>query len=45
MDHLNKEEKEILQDIQNQDQKRVDAEAEDISEGSDTEQQTHNQVF
>jgi hypothetical protein len=42
MDHLNKEEKEILQGLKKED---AEAEAEDISEGSNTEQQTHNTVF
>ena len=47
MDHLNKEEKEILQDINNKKKKKeeAEAEAEDINEELDTEQQTHNTVF
>jgi IS30 family transposase len=44
MDYLNAAEKKLLQDIQNQ--KKEEAEAvEDINEGLDTEQQTHNTVF
>ena len=49
MDHLNKQEKKLLQDIKQQEKQKEGAEAEaveDVSEGSDTaEQQTHNTVF
>ena len=49
MDHLNKQEKKLLQDIQEKQKEEVEAEAveaEDVSEGLDTtEQQTHNTVF
>ena len=45
MDHLNKQEKEILQDINKKQKKDTEVEAEDVSEGLDTEQQTHNTVF
>jgi hypothetical protein len=41
MDHLNKQEKKLLQDIKEE----GETEAEDISETLDTEQQTHNTVF
>jgi hypothetical protein len=45
MEHLNKQEKEILQDINNK-KEEAEAEAADINEGLDTEQQqTHNTVF
>ena len=49
MDHLNKQEKKLLQDIQEKQKEEVESdavEAEDVSEGLDTtEQQTHNTVF
>jgi hypothetical protein len=51
MDHLNKQEKKLLQDIKAKGEEEAeaeDAEAEDVSEGLDTdtaEQQTHNTVF
>jgi hypothetical protein len=45
MDHLNKQEKEILQDIIKKQNQKEDTEAEACNEGLDIEQQTHNQVF
>jgi hemerythrin-like domain-containing protein len=46
MDHLNKEEKKLLQDIKQQEKQKEDAEAEACNEALDTEQQqTHNTVF
>ena len=45
MDHLNKQEKTLLQDIKEKQKEEAEA-VEDINEGLDTaEQQTHNTVF
>jgi hypothetical protein len=45
MDHLSKQEKEILQDIQEQKKEDTEAEAEAEEEQQQEEQQTHNTIF